>query len=199
MQGAGVGSGKPCCENSLRIACAHQWPLYPAPRRKLRRACHDHSSSPCSSTLCHPRNRQLRQEPLSQGTTPHPSITVLLQLLFQFELMGCEDVPPQERHLGFNNGFPICVDNEPPAFRCYFIANCFFAQFNLANWQITRPRWCYSQPHATHSGTALPTRSWYKSHPMAFSFPSTSPSPLQWITLEVLQGLTSSRRVSPFP
>merc|ERR1719145_536955 len=30
--------------------------------------------------------------------------------------MGCEDVPPQERHLGFNNGFPICVDNEPPAF-----------------------------------------------------------------------------------
>jgi len=35
----------------------------------------------------------------------------------KFELMGCEDVPPQERHLGFNNGFPICVDNEPPAFR----------------------------------------------------------------------------------
>ena len=35
----------------------------------------------------------------------------------KFELMGCEDVPPQERHLGFNNGFPHCVDNEPPAFR----------------------------------------------------------------------------------
>ena len=99
----------------------------------------------------------------------------------------------------WSSDVPICVDKEPPAFRCYFIGNCLFAQFNLANSQITKPRWCYSQPHATHSGTALPTRSWCKSHPMAFSFPSTSPSPLQWITLEVLQGLTSSRRVSPFP
>jgi len=35
----------------------------------------------------------------------------------KFELMGCEDEPPQNRHLGFNNGFPHCVDNEPPAFR----------------------------------------------------------------------------------
>ena len=35
----------------------------------------------------------------------------------KFELMGCEDEPPQQRHLGFNNGFPVCVDNEPPAFR----------------------------------------------------------------------------------
>ena len=35
----------------------------------------------------------------------------------KFELMGCEVEPPQQRHLGFNNGFPVCVDNEPPAFR----------------------------------------------------------------------------------
>ena len=35
----------------------------------------------------------------------------------KFELMGCEDEPPQLRHLGFNNGYPVCVDNEPPAFR----------------------------------------------------------------------------------
>ena len=131
---------------------------------------------------------------------PLPSIRLLFLLsLFQFELMGCEDVPPQERHLGFNNGFPICVDNEPPAFRCYLIEKCFFAQFNLANWQIIVPRWRYSQPHTTHSGTALPTRSWCKSRPMAFSFPSTSHSPLLWITLEVLRGLMSSQRVSPFP
>ena len=58
----------------------------------------------------------------------------------KFELMGCEDEPKENRHLGneeflhfaqlfilflilfkyylgFNNGFPFCVDNEPPAFR----------------------------------------------------------------------------------
>jgi len=35
----------------------------------------------------------------------------------KFELMGCEDEPPEQRHLGFSNGFPHCVDNEPPAFR----------------------------------------------------------------------------------
>ena len=35
----------------------------------------------------------------------------------KFELMGCEDEPRENRHLGFNNGFPHCVDNEPPAFR----------------------------------------------------------------------------------
>ena len=72
---AGVGSGKPCCENSLRIACAsHQWPLYDDLRRKLWRARYDHSSSPGASALCHPRNRQLRQEPLSQGAFLLPSI-----------------------------------------------------------------------------------------------------------------------------
>ncbi len=35
----------------------------------------------------------------------------------KFELMGCpaeEDAPPP--HLGYNNGHPVCVDNEPPAF-----------------------------------------------------------------------------------
>ena len=35
----------------------------------------------------------------------------------KFELMGCEDEPKENRHLGFNNGYPFCVDNEPPAFR----------------------------------------------------------------------------------
>jgi hypothetical protein len=35
----------------------------------------------------------------------------------KFELMGCEDEPRENRHLGFNNGYPHCVDNEPPAFR----------------------------------------------------------------------------------
>jgi hypothetical protein len=34
----------------------------------------------------------------------------------KFELMGCEVDPSEPLHLGFNNGYPICVDNEPPAF-----------------------------------------------------------------------------------
>ncbi|KAK7079934.1 Calcium ion binding, partial [Halocaridina rubra] len=37
----------------------------------------------------------------------------------KFELMGCEDEPPSQRLLGFNMGYPVCVDNEPPQF-----ANC---------------------------------------------------------------------------
>ena len=35
----------------------------------------------------------------------------------KFELMGCEYEEPSLRHLGFNNGYPQCVDNEPPAFK----------------------------------------------------------------------------------
>ena len=54
--------------------CTSTWPLYHTPRRKLRRGWDDHSSSPCSSTLCHPRNHQLRPEPLYEGTTPLPTI-----------------------------------------------------------------------------------------------------------------------------
>lgn len=34
----------------------------------------------------------------------------------KFELMGCEVDPTEPLHLGFNNGYPVCVDNEPPAF-----------------------------------------------------------------------------------
>ena len=39
----------------------------------------------------------------------------------KFELMGCPAQDPGQReedpiHLGFNNGYPVCVDNEPPAF-----------------------------------------------------------------------------------
>ena len=34
----------------------------------------------------------------------------------KFELMGCEVDPAEPLHLGFNNGYPVCVDNEPPAF-----------------------------------------------------------------------------------
>ncbi|XP_064091137.1 sushi, von Willebrand factor type A, EGF and pentraxin domain-containing protein 1-like isoform X2 [Macrobrachium nipponense] len=37
----------------------------------------------------------------------------------KFELMGCEDEPPSQRLLGFDMGYPVCVDNEPPQF-----ANC---------------------------------------------------------------------------
>ncbi|XP_045614794.2 uncharacterized protein uif isoform X1 [Procambarus clarkii] len=37
----------------------------------------------------------------------------------KFELMGCEDEPAEKRLLGYDMGFPICVDNEPPQF-----ANC---------------------------------------------------------------------------
>ncbi len=34
----------------------------------------------------------------------------------KFELMGCPVNPSERLFLGFDNGFPICVDNEPPAF-----------------------------------------------------------------------------------
>jgi hypothetical protein len=34
----------------------------------------------------------------------------------KFELMGCEMNLSEPLHLGYNNGYPICVDNEPPAF-----------------------------------------------------------------------------------
>ncbi|CAL4150116.1 unnamed protein product [Meganyctiphanes norvegica] len=37
----------------------------------------------------------------------------------KFELMGCEDEPASQRLLGYDMGYPICVDNEPPQF-----ANC---------------------------------------------------------------------------
>ncbi|XP_071520140.1 uncharacterized protein uif isoform X2 [Panulirus ornatus] len=37
----------------------------------------------------------------------------------KFELMGCEDEPPHQRLLGYDMGYPVCVDNEPPQF-----ANC---------------------------------------------------------------------------
>ncbi|KAK3869849.1 hypothetical protein Pcinc_024872 [Petrolisthes cinctipes] len=37
----------------------------------------------------------------------------------KFELMGCEDEPPSQRLLGYDMGYPWCVDNEPPQF-----ANC---------------------------------------------------------------------------
>ena len=34
----------------------------------------------------------------------------------KFELMGCPVVPNEQLFLGYDNGFPICVDNEPPVF-----------------------------------------------------------------------------------
>ena len=34
----------------------------------------------------------------------------------KFELMGCAVDPSEQIFLGFDNGFPLCVDNEPPAF-----------------------------------------------------------------------------------
>ncbi|MCL4136243.1 UNVERIFIED_CONTAM: hypothetical protein GTU68_021071, partial [Idotea baltica] len=34
----------------------------------------------------------------------------------KFELMGCENEPPEQRLLGYDTGFPICVDNSPPQF-----------------------------------------------------------------------------------
>ena len=34
----------------------------------------------------------------------------------KFELMGCPDEPEEERLLGYDLGFPVCVDNEPPQF-----------------------------------------------------------------------------------
>jgi hypothetical protein len=34
----------------------------------------------------------------------------------KFELMGCPVDPSEQIFLGFDNGFPLCVDNEPPAF-----------------------------------------------------------------------------------
>ena len=34
----------------------------------------------------------------------------------KFELMGCEDEPEEERLLGYDLGYPICVDNDPPQF-----------------------------------------------------------------------------------
>lgn len=34
----------------------------------------------------------------------------------KFELMGCPVDPSERLFLGFDNGFPICVDNEPPVF-----------------------------------------------------------------------------------
>ncbi len=35
----------------------------------------------------------------------------------KFELMGCEQKEDAGRlHLGWNSGYPVCVDNEPPAF-----------------------------------------------------------------------------------
>ena len=34
----------------------------------------------------------------------------------KFELMGCPFDPSEPIFLGFDNGFPLCVDNEPPAF-----------------------------------------------------------------------------------
>ena len=33
----------------------------------------------------------------------------------KFELMGCPS-GPEQLFLGFDNGYPICVDNEPPVF-----------------------------------------------------------------------------------
>ncbi|XP_045124302.1 sushi, von Willebrand factor type A, EGF and pentraxin domain-containing protein 1-like isoform X1 [Portunus trituberculatus] len=34
----------------------------------------------------------------------------------KFELMGCQDEPPSQRLLGYDMGYPWCVDNEPPQF-----------------------------------------------------------------------------------
>lgn len=34
----------------------------------------------------------------------------------KFELMGCPVDPSEQLFLGFDNGYPICVDNEPPVF-----------------------------------------------------------------------------------
>lgn len=34
----------------------------------------------------------------------------------KFELMGCPDEPQEDRLLGYDLGFPVCVDNEPPQF-----------------------------------------------------------------------------------
>ncbi len=34
----------------------------------------------------------------------------------KFELMGCELNEDERIHLGYSNGYPVCVDNEPPAF-----------------------------------------------------------------------------------
>jgi len=34
----------------------------------------------------------------------------------KFELMGCPDEPEEERLLGYDLGFPVCVDNDPPQF-----------------------------------------------------------------------------------
>ena len=34
----------------------------------------------------------------------------------KFELMGCPDEPEEDRLLGYDIGFPVCVDNEPPQF-----------------------------------------------------------------------------------
>ncbi|KAB7498637.1 Fibropellin-1 [Armadillidium nasatum] len=34
----------------------------------------------------------------------------------KFELMGCEDEAPEKRLLGYDTGFPVCVDNSPPQF-----------------------------------------------------------------------------------
>ena len=34
----------------------------------------------------------------------------------KFELMGCPVDPSERLFLGYDNGYPICVDNEPPVF-----------------------------------------------------------------------------------
>lgn len=34
----------------------------------------------------------------------------------KFELMGCPDTPDEDRLLGYDLGFPVCVDNDPPQF-----------------------------------------------------------------------------------
>ncbi|CAG7724478.1 unnamed protein product [Allacma fusca] len=34
----------------------------------------------------------------------------------KFELLGCEDEPEDEHTLGWDLGYPVCVDNEPPVF-----------------------------------------------------------------------------------
>jgi len=34
----------------------------------------------------------------------------------KFELLGCEDEPEENAQLGWDLGFPVCVDNEPPVF-----------------------------------------------------------------------------------
>ncbi|KZS05970.1 Notch 2 [Daphnia magna] len=34
----------------------------------------------------------------------------------KFELMGCPDEPEEDRLLGYDLGYPVCVDNDPPQF-----------------------------------------------------------------------------------